>query len=166
MADFYKALPYILDNEGGKSEHPNDPGGRTNLGITQQTLKMFNLAHPEEGMPEDVFDLTTFQAAVIYNKNYWRFDGIDSQRVATKVLDMCVNFGMGTAILMLQSLLDVPIDGKFGPLTCKAVNESNEEELLPKLVSVCKRRYQAIVDRDNKMAVFQKGWMRRAERLP
>ena len=35
MADnFKKCLEIILENEGGFADHPRDPGGMTNLGVT------------------------------------------------------------------------------------------------------------------------------------
>ena len=38
MTNFNKALTRILENEGGFSKHPNDPGGATNYGISSKFL--------------------------------------------------------------------------------------------------------------------------------
>jgi len=34
---FETALPFVLRWEGGFVDHPADPGGRTNRGVTQRT---------------------------------------------------------------------------------------------------------------------------------
>ena len=37
MTGFDKALPIVLQHEGGLVDHPKDPGGLTNLGVTRAT---------------------------------------------------------------------------------------------------------------------------------
>ncbi len=34
---FEESLPFIMRWEGGYVDHPDDPGGRTNKGVTQKT---------------------------------------------------------------------------------------------------------------------------------
>ena len=36
MTDFDLAINYVLENEGGVVDDPNDPGGLTNFGISQK----------------------------------------------------------------------------------------------------------------------------------
>ena len=46
MAQIGKVIDFILKWEGGYTDHPNDPGGATNMGVTIGTLKglgFFNL---------------------------------------------------------------------------------------------------------------------------
>ena len=37
--NFRKCLEVILHHEGGYVDHPKDPGGATNLGVTKQTYE-------------------------------------------------------------------------------------------------------------------------------
>ena len=39
MAEFGKAFAKIIELEGGFVDHPDDPGGATNLGISLRFLK-------------------------------------------------------------------------------------------------------------------------------
>jgi len=34
--NFERSLALVLQHEGGYVNHPSDPGGRTNLGVTQR----------------------------------------------------------------------------------------------------------------------------------
>src|ERR1039458_2404067 len=83
MAQFLAAIQYVLLNEGGFSDDPNDPGGATNFGILQRELP---------GV--DIRTITREQAISFYLPNYWNkalYANIASQQVATKLFDMHVN---------------------------------------------------------------------------
>src|SRR5664280_1189786 len=60
MAQFLAAIQYVLLNEGGFSDDPNDPGGATNFGILQRELP---------GV--DIRTITREQAISFYLPNYW-----------------------------------------------------------------------------------------------
>ncbi len=65
---FDRALALVLDLEGGFVDHPRDPGGATNLGITRATLAK------ARGRPVSVVDvkaLTRAEAGTIYRRLYW-----------------------------------------------------------------------------------------------
>lgn len=80
MTPFDKAFSFTLKWEGGQVENPNDPGGRTNLGVTQAT---FDSWRDSQGLPrEDVFNITKDEAAQIAKVQYWDIMGLD--RVATR----------------------------------------------------------------------------------
>ena len=173
MASFVEALPYLLQDEGGFSDDPKDHGGRTNYGITQRTLDSFREEHPELGLPEDVADLTEDEAGVIYHTDYWMFDGIESQRVATKLLDMAANMGLRRAIKILQAAimaesggLQLVLDGLLGPHTEQAANSCDETALLHELAVKSAEYYEAIVSREPDQARFLTGWLRRAQKVP
>ena len=42
-AKFLLAIEEVLKNEGGYVNHPSDPGGATNFGITQRTYPRLNI---------------------------------------------------------------------------------------------------------------------------
>ena len=128
MADFDQAAEYVLVNEGKLSVDPNDPGGTTNFGIAQRW-------HP--GV--DVRSLTRDQAKQIYRNEYWRFDGVTSQRVANRLLDMSVNTSLARAVRILQRALGglvagpVVADGAFGNRTLEFTNAVEETKLIDEL---------------------------------
>lgn len=112
MAAFDVAIDRILSNEGGYVNHPKDPGGETNWGISKRS-------YPNV----DIKNLTRQQAAQIYKRDFW--DKINADKLhpalAFQVLDFAVNSGIGTAIKKLQVAANVKDDGNWGPVTESAV---------------------------------------------
>ena len=167
MAKFEPALKYVLAHEGGWANHPADKGGPTNFGITLKTAQQYGIATETE-----LKAITPSQVAFIYRNGYWRFDGTNDQRVATKIFDMAVNMGLPKAVKLLQALLNyvsvLPLktDGCFGPRTLEAANRWPPDELLEGLKKVSLQHYQAIVERDPTQAVFLNNWTRRAQAVP
>lgn len=164
MADIVPALEYTLEFEGGYSDDPDDHGGATNFGVTQKTLDAYRAKHPE--FPASVKGLSVELAAEIYRDEYWRYDDIKSQRVATKLFDMGVNFGRATAVMMLQRGLGAYPDGMFGPMTLASVNSTPANVVLALLADACEKRYVAILRKDPSQEKYRKGWLRRARSVP
>lgn len=61
-------IPRILKHEGGYVNHPNDPGGPTNKGITLATFRRYL---KRNGTIDDLKALTTEQATAVYKAQYW-----------------------------------------------------------------------------------------------
>jgi type VI secretion system secreted protein VgrG len=166
MADFAKALAYVLAHEGGWADDPADPGGATNYGITLKTARRYGIADKAA-----LRAITKERVAEIYEAGYWRFGDINDQRVATKLFDMAVNMGMEAAVKVLQRGLwamdaDVIIDGALGPATLAASNMADPDDLLGWLCSLSAQHYGDIVARRPASAKFLKGWLRRAAEVP
>jgi lysozyme family protein len=87
MADFNISIETILTNEDGYVFNPNDPGGETNYGISKR-------AYPNL----DIKNLTRDAAKEIYRRDFWRYDSIVNQDVATKIFDIGANQGPITAV--------------------------------------------------------------------
>ena len=92
MADVNILAPFILKWEGGFVDHPNDPGGATNMGVTLKTWK--SQGYDKDGDGDiDVIDLkkiTKQDAIKMLKNNYWSrwfADQIDSQVVANILVD-------------------------------------------------------------------------------
>lgn len=124
MADFKAAIGYVLDNEGGYVNDPNDPGGETNFGISKRS-------YPNV----DIRNLTRDGATAIYLRDFWKFDGLNDQRLATKLFDEYVNQGTHAIRALQQSLGYIqagPIvaDGNYGPATERAANAADSVRLL------------------------------------
>jgi lysozyme family protein len=94
--NFERLLPLILRHEGGYVDHPRDPGGATNLGVTIGTLSDW-LGRP--ATKAEVKALTVAKVAPIYRRNYWDAMGCDAlpSGVDYVVFDPAVNSGPGRA---------------------------------------------------------------------
>jgi lysozyme family protein len=114
MADFRKAIVVLLDHEGKFSNHPNDPGGPTKYGISLRYLKTLGEFGDFDGDGDvDVDDiklLTIERSSFIYQREWWnrfRYNLINDDEIATKVLDWSVNMGPLTAHKLLQRALNL-----------------------------------------------------------
>lgn len=116
MSNFDKFINRILGHEGGYVNHPADPGGATNWGITERVAR-------QHGYTGDMRLLPRATAIEIYRVDYWvRIQGESlPPSVAYHVLDAAVNHGAGNAIRWLQRAAGMADDGKLGPLTLGAV---------------------------------------------
>ncbi|MBM4286882.1 MAG: hypothetical protein FJ135_01820 [Deltaproteobacteria bacterium] len=125
MGNFEKAVKLVLGFEGGISDRPlsEDPGGLTNLGISTRFLRSI-------GDPRDVRDLSVRDALELYRQHFWnRVRGDDlPEPLAAAVFDHAVNAGPGTAVKLLQELLNeygaaLKVDGGMGPKTLTALKD-------------------------------------------
>lgn len=161
MADFTTAISYVLENEGGYSNDPNDPGGATNFGIEQK-----------EWPEVDIANINRDQAIGWYKPNYWEkapYDSIESQQVATKLFDMHVNCGLGTAVRIAQQAMgfkNEDVDGNMGPATLSAINQAQPNDFLNAVVELLQAHYKSLETHNPKLVVFDHGWMNRAVKLP
>ncbi|MCA0318234.1 MAG: hypothetical protein LCH88_09210 [Proteobacteria bacterium] len=90
--NFDACLAVILRHEGGYVDHPKDPGGATNRGVTIGTLSGW-LGRP--ATKAEVRALTAADVTPIYRKNYWDACGCDAlpAGVDLAVFDPAVNSG-------------------------------------------------------------------------
>lgn len=159
--DRFKAcLDEVLRHEGGYADHPADPGGATNLGITRKTLAQWRGVVPWWALPKSVVKaLERDEAAQIYRSRYW--DRVRGDQLPAgldlAVFDFAVNSGPDRAIRLLQTELGVVADGQIGPLTLAALERRSATELIDTL---CERRI-AFLKRLPAFPTFGKGWSRR-----
>lgn len=158
MADnFEAALRHVLAYEGGYSDHPNDPGGATNYGITIGVLKEWL---GREVTARDVKAITPEVAKAIYRAKYWnavRCDELPSG-IDFIVFDCAVNQGIGRASKFLQTAAGSVVDGVIGPKTLAAVRAKNQADLL---VEFCARRAVSYGNLQQLFRTFGLGWSRR-----
>jgi lysozyme family protein len=154
MARFDRAIEKVLAHEGGYSNDPDDPGGETNFGICKRSYP-----------GEDIRNMTLARAKAIYFRDYWtapKIDRITEERLAAKVLDLCVNVGPKQAIKFLQRASNslgstLAVDGKIGPATLAAVNGfAHRNALLCSLLIEAGIYYRSL----NKMK-YLAGWLNR-----
>ena len=157
--NFRKAIPLILKHEGGFVNHPNDPGGATNKGITIATFRRY--VKPD-GTIEDLKALTEAQAVVVYKRQYW--DQVLGDALPPglnyAVADYAVNSGPSRAAKALQGILRVPQDGRIGPVTLKAISAHAPADLVDKL---CDQRiaFMKGIRGGELWKTFGRGWSRR-----
>ena len=156
--NFNKCLEIILHHEGGYVNHPRDPGGETNFGVTKRVYQ-------EWGGTKDMEDLTKEDVAPIYEKNYWLRakcnqlpSGLD-----LAVMDWSVNSGVGRAVKILQQMIGTVSDGGIGPNTLKTLDEYIEHHGLEQTIKSYKNTRQEFYESLSTFDTFGKGWTRRNE---
>ncbi len=146
----------VLSKEGGFSDHREDPGGPTMMGITQATLAAWRHA---EVTADDVRSLQRKEALDIYRANYWNAMRCDSlpKGVDLMVFDFGVNAGPVRSIKLLQKVAGAEQDGSIGELTLRAVRSSDPVTLI-KALSVARMEFYRQLDT---FQTFGRGWENR-----
>lgn len=131
MADFDKAIPFVLQWEGGYSNRENDLGGETYAGITRKdNPRWVGWAFIDEQKKKGAiknntkFKELTECVAPHYRLNYWnkiQGDKIKDQQAAGFLLDWFVNSGYH-AVKAIQKIVDVTPDSIMGTNTIRAIN--------------------------------------------
>jgi len=155
-ANFDSALKAVLHHEGGFVNHPADPGGMTNLGVTKKVWEEW-LGHPVD--EKAMRALTPEIVGPMYKAKYW--DKIKGDELPAgvdyAVFDAAVNSGPGRAAKWLQACVGVEPDGGIGPKTLAAVASFDPANLVE---DYGKRRLSFLMDLQN-WDTFGKGWSRR-----
>ena len=116
--NFQKCLAEVLRHEGGFVDHPRDPGGATNKGITIGTFRQYR----KGATVADLKAISHADVAMIYRKGYWdavRGDDLPSG-LDLVAFDAAVNSGPRRGAQWLQRALGVADDGNIGPQTIAA----------------------------------------------
>lgn len=152
------ALARTLKWEGGKVNHPKDPGGRTNRGVTQRVYDKYRKAR---GLRQrTVYDIALNEVAAIYKTGYAnpiRFDDLPGGLDAA-TFDAGVNSGPRRGARWLQGSIGAKADGVVGNRTVKAANDVSD---LPGAVKRLCRKRLGFVRGLRTWATFGKGWSRR-----
>lgn len=159
QSNFDKCLSMLLEHEGGYVNHPSDPGGMTNLGVTARVWQEW-VGHDVD--EKQMRALTPEMVAPLYRKKYWNACHADElvSGLDYAVFDVAVNSGPGRAIKFLQSVVGATPDGGYGSITSALVKKAQEEDPL-RLISVyCSKRLEFLESLPT-FATFGKGWSRR-----
>ena len=157
---FNHALPLVLKHEGGYVDHPADPGGATNKGITIGTYRQFI---NRNGTKEDLKNITDDQVRKIYKERYWDPMGCDQLPVGLDycIFDYGVNSGINRAPKVLQRILNVDPDGAIGPNTIEALKGKDVKLLIN---AVCDERMSYLKTLKH-WPTFGKGWTTRVAQV-
>ena len=150
--NFDECLKMLLHHEGGYVNHPKDPGGETNLGVTKRVYEKW-------GGTKDMKDLTVEDVAPIYKKEYWdrcKCDDLESG-VDWAVFDWAVNSGTGRAAKAIQKICGAAQDGAIGPKTLALIGTQNTEYVIEEFGKIRQDFYESLKTFDT----FGKGWTRR-----
>lgn len=100
----------VLQSEGGYTNHPRDPGGPTNFGITIHDYRKYI---DPRGTALDVKRMKVEQAIKIYDGMYWDAQLCDELPAGLDyaVFDYGVNSGIGRPGRVLRALLRLPNRG-------------------------------------------------------
>lgn len=193
MANFPQALLKTLSVEGvvfgpdaqpvpgrtGYGDHPKDPGGETNYGITRRRALEYGYSGPMSTIPY-------WKVLQVYKERYWDFicgDQMPDQGVAEEVFDSAVNCGQHRAVRWLQRALNklnnnqslylnIEDDGICGPKTIHtlgmalAVKSWYREVILIMLNSQQCIRYMKIATKNEEFEVFEAGLVRNRCKMP
>ena len=158
---FDNALKFILADEGGYINHPDDHGGETKYGISKRS-------HPDEDIP----NLAIERAGEIYRAEYWTpIRGDDLPTGLDYILfDSAVNHGPQNAGILLQKALNrmkagLEIDGEIGPKTLEAIKSIDGQPLFTDVLRERDIFYRKIVAQDPSQEVFMRGWMNRLAKV-
>lgn len=163
MMNFDRCLKFTLRWEGGYVNHPLDPGGPTNMGITQKTYEQW-VGH--KVTPTDIALLTEENIQPIYKELYWNKVSGDSLPNGIDLLafDFAVNSGPSRAVMELQKIYDggLSVDGIIGPITLATVKEDYEYDPKELIDDYCDQR-MIFLQSLATFSTFGRGWTKRVE---
>lgn len=176
---FELAHKHVAKWEGGYFDHPNDPGGVTNHGISLMFLKSLGLIDGDidgdgDIDRDDVLAITKEKAREIFKKYFWDLGKAEKlpPLVSMAYYDLAVNAGTGRAAIVLQEAINKlkpgairNYAGNIGPLTQKyaklLADEGKTQDLVEAYIERRSDWYRRLAKAKPKSAVFLKGWLNR-----
>lgn len=181
MADFMMAHRFAGKWEGELVDHPSDPGGITNYGISLRWLRSEGLDVGDIDCDgdidaDDIRALTPALAAALFKSKFWDAYRLGElpQLTATCHYDCAVNTGPRQATLLTQRACNslvgpygskLLVDGLFGPKTRAFLTTNATPKLAETMIALREDFYRDLVARKPKLAVFEKGWLNRCRDL-
>jgi lysozyme family protein len=151
-----QSFKQMLASEGGYVNHPSDPGGMTNLGVTKRVWEEWV---GRESNEKEMRSLTPEMVEPLYKRKFW--DACKCDELPTGVdylvFDFAVNAGPGRSAKILQTAVGVPADGGIGPITLAAVKAQDPTELIQKFSDAKEDFYRSLIT----FETFGKGWLNR-----
>jgi lysozyme family protein len=152
-----EALRRLLAHEGGYTNHPSDPGGPTNFGITIVDYRKY--VKPG-ATAADVKAMKLDEASAIYRAKYW-----DAQRcgelpagVDYAVFDYGVNSGIGRSGKVLRRVLKLTDNSSIVNDAVVAAARAADAKAL--VAAICDERLRFLQSLKT-WSVFGAGWGRR-----
>jgi len=158
--NFESALASVLHHEGGYSNHPSDPGGMTNLGVTKRVWEEWVGHEVDE---KTMRALTPEIVGPMYKAKYWdKIKGDDLPAgVDYIVFDAAINSGPGRAAKWLQQTVGAIPDGMIGPGTLGKVAAMPADDIVEKYQQTRLEFLRSL----STLNTFGKGWGRRVQEV-
>ncbi len=159
-SSYDRALARVLKHEGGYTNHPSDPGGPTNFGITIHDYRRYI---KKSGTASDVRNMKLADAAKIYRSRYWdalRCDELPAG-LDYAVFDYGVNSGIGRVPKVMARLLGQGAGSTMTDAVIAATRKANPQTLIARL---CDERL-AFLRSLKTWPVFGAGWGRRVSEV-
>ena len=158
--NFTEALDHVLKHEGGWVNHPKDPAGETNFGVTKAVWEEWIGHKVKAGALKD---LTPVDVSTLYKRKYW--DRVKADDLPSGlnycVFDAGVNSGTGRAAKWLQEAVGAVPDGAIGPNTLAKVAEHSPDALVNAYCDIRMDFLKGLSTFDT----FGRGWTRRVDEV-
>ena len=156
-----EATRKLLLSEGGYTNHPNDPGGPTNFGITIADARKH--IWPGQNVTVTMMrGMTKEQALKVYDAKYWDrmlCDDLPSG-LDYAIYDYGVNSGTGRSGRVLRALLRMPVGTNIDRSVIEKINSLSPSRRRALIAQLCDERL-AFLKRLHTWPVFGVGWGRR-----
>lgn len=154
--------------EGGYVNHPNDPGGETNKGVTKRVAIAHGYTGPMKSIPDAIVNSIYFDGYML-KPGFVPLIVLDSA-VTQELFDTSVNMGPARPSRFFQESLNeicpalkLKIDGRVGPATIAGFARCQRtllcRAMLPRLDAKQLAEYDRLIRANAKLAVFRKGWV-------
>lgn len=145
--------------KGGWADHPADPGGATQVGVTLNTYRAY---FGKNKTKADLRNITYGEWSFIMRK-FWdrcKADAIRNQSVADLLVDWHINAGVN-AIRNTQAAFGLDADGIVGSGTMGALNGIPASTVFERIRSARISYYYRVVSQKPSSKVFLNGWLKR-----
>jgi len=159
--EFEQCLPFTLIEEGGNSNDPHDPGGRTHKGIIQREYDQYRRS---KGLHlQSDYLMSDDEVREIYYTQYWLPHCSElPPGVNLSYFDNCVNEGPYQANRILQRALTIVADAHWGPRTQHAVdNIIDPSVVITRMTDAREAFYRSLTS----FKYFGKGWINRCNHI-
>lgn len=145
--------------EGGLTDHPSDPGGITQHGVSLRWLRQLEAQAARQGdTPASAYDFnsdgrvdandiracTKAQAAALFKKHFWDTNRCDAlpHALALVVYDMAVNAGSAVGVRLVQASCNTVAEAYLDTFTPLA----EDGQCGPRTIACCRALAQAHLD--------------------
>lgn len=160
-SNFDACVTLLLVHEGGYTNHPSDPGGPTNFGVTIGDYRKY--VNPE-ATAADVRRMKVDEAKRIFREKYWNVQRCDElpAGVDYAVFDYGVNSGVGRSGRVLRRALKLPDNSSA--VTNAVIQAASAADAKRLIVAICDERLHFLQSLKT-WPIFGAGWGRRVREV-